>query len=58
MEKKYIIKAINYGAKSDFEAYWSDDDGWVNKKSATSFTEAESKEYELPVGGEWVENKD
>ena len=35
--------------------YWSNKDGWVDKGSATIFTNAEMEKYLwLPIGGEWV----
>jgi len=34
--------------------YWSNDDGWVDKSSATLFDNAEREEYpHIPKGGQW-----
>jgi hypothetical protein len=46
----YIIRH-----KIDNELYWSNKDGWVDKKSADIFDLEERKEYTLPIDGKWVE---
>ncbi len=33
--------------------YWSNQDGWVHRKSATIFTETERAELNLPIDGIW-----
>jgi hypothetical protein len=34
--------------------YWSNKDGWVDKKSADRFRPFEKASLRLPIGGEWV----
>ena len=34
--------------------YWSNDDGWVDIKSATPFSEQEKLTLNLPIGGKWT----
>ena len=47
---KYII--IN---EWDGELYWSNDDGWVDRESATVFSQNEKFVLNLPMYGMWVE---
>ena len=57
----FIIRSVNekddsmwpYPPKS---LYWNNEDGWVDRASATLFTLQEVGKYMwLPIGGEWVE---
>lgn len=34
--------------------YWSNEDGWVARESATFFTAAEKDSLRLPIDGEWI----
>lgn len=34
--------------------WWSNEDGWVDKESATIFTYAETKNLNLPMHGRWA----
>lgn len=36
--------------------FWSNEDGWVDRNSATVFSHVDSFRYDLPTGGEWVPN--
>lgn len=49
MKKIYVIY------NQDEDAYWSNDEGWVDIESADKFTLAEKMKYNLPLGGEWLE---
>lgn len=41
---------------TEFESeYWSNEDGWGFKSTATVFTEEEKNTLNLPMEGEWVE---
>lgn len=36
--------------------FWSNDDGWVDRNSATVFSQDEAASKRLPMAGEWVPN--
>jgi hypothetical protein len=40
--------------KNDSTLFWSDEHGWVDKKSASVYTEEEALTLTLPVEGQWV----
>ena len=59
LKSQIVIKGA---MDDDFEPlYWSNEDGWVDVKSATRFTEEESKLLQLPISddedypAQWVE---
>jgi hypothetical protein len=47
MSKNCIIKSTDCDGS---ELYWSNEDGWVDKESATIFSEEELKTMNLPIG--------
>ena len=52
----YIILGINERDPWDGkQLYWNNKDGWVYKRYADVYTEAQMKEFEhrLPIGGKW-----
>lgn len=49
--KPWIIRAVS--GVSGEKLWWSNEIGWVDKKSATRFTEEETKKLNLPMGGAW-----
>jgi hypothetical protein len=49
--KCWIIRAVS--GVSGEKLWWSNEIGWVDKKSATRFTEDQTKKLNLPMGGEW-----
>jgi hypothetical protein len=40
---------------SDDGLFWSNEDGWVDKDSATKFSTYERQMLRLPLDGKWVE---
>jgi hypothetical protein len=47
------IKYIIYDKTT--ELYWSNDNGWGDKTSATRFSQAETKKFKyLPLNGKWL----
>ena len=38
--------------------WWSNEDGWVDKLSATIFSAEEVRTLRLPMGGEWEKEED
>jgi len=52
---KLLIRSIfTLGITSKRKLWWSNEDGWGGRETATEFTVDESRELTLPVGGEWV----
>lgn len=49
-EEKWCIK------NRDGE-FWLNDDGWVDRKSCTLFTQGEREAFTAPFGGEWVKHE-
>ena len=47
----YVIVSLReYDTETEEPLYWSNEDGWVSRDTATVF---ESTNYELPYGGQW-----
>jgi Zn ribbon nucleic-acid-binding protein len=42
-------------SKTNEESYWSNEDGWVDRKSASLFTPEEKATLNLPMDGDWKE---
>lgn len=51
----YIRSTVEVDSEDGYPLYWSNDDGWVDKDSATVFTanEKDSIPY-IPANSEWV----
>jgi hypothetical protein len=49
----YRIISTEDNPCDDGPLYWSNDMGWVDKKSANVFTEIEHDTCYLPMGGKW-----
>lgn len=49
--KNWVIRAVS--GVSGEKLWWSNQIGWVDKKSATRFTEEQTKKLNLPMGGAW-----
>jgi hypothetical protein len=49
--KNWVIRAVS--GVSGEKLWWSNEIGWVDKKSATRFTEDQTKKLNLPMGGAW-----
>jgi hypothetical protein len=52
---RYLIRAL-YERDSDDGSplYWSNVDGWVDRRSANTFSIDEVRQLNLPDGGEWT----
>jgi len=50
----YVIRGFDFG--DDSYLYWSNDDGWGSRESATTFTDIERMFFMLPIGDqvEWA----
>lgn len=55
--KAYVIKEVDSQHKTDGDWYWSNDYGWVDIFEASIFNESEFNDFDLPIGGAWVECK-
>ena len=54
--KTYKIRGLwEYDDETGEGLYWSNEFGWVREYQADVFTEEESKELRLPMGGVWEE---
>ena len=54
--KTYKIRGLwEYDDETGEGLYWSNRFGWVREDQADVFTEEESKELRLPMGGVWEE---
>ena len=55
-------RLVIYDQRSDADdpLFWSNEDGWVDRDSATTFTTSEASATHLPIGGSpvWVEVDD
>ncbi len=53
----YIIRATEpqdwWDLYEDGPLFWSNEDGWVTKESATRFSKDETTYLNLPIGGIW-----
>jgi hypothetical protein len=47
------VEAAEDGRLVSVPLYWSNDDGWVDRGSATIFTQLEAIHLNLPMGGCW-----
>lgn len=45
----YVIQRISHS-----DEFWSNEQGWVGKESASKFSPGEQKSLNLPMGGKWV----
>ena len=55
VSRQYVIRSTE--ARDDeygYPLFWSNDDGWVDRPSATVFSEEETKDPHIPLSGEWV----
>lgn len=50
-----IIGLWEFDEETGEQLYWSNRFGWVPEDEADEFTEEESAELRLPLGGEWEE---
>lgn len=48
----YMIR----GLWPDDHFWWSNEDGWVDKESADTFSDHERQTLRLPRGGEWTDD--
>lgn len=48
---------MNYIIKSE-GVYWNNNDGWVDRPSATVFSKEERGKLNLPIAGDWVSLED
>lgn len=56
MMKRYKIVGLwEFDEETGDRLYWSNRYGWVPEDEADQFTEEESDELNLPLGGEWEE---
>ena len=50
----YVIKSTTEKDDDNKPLYWNNDDGWVDEKSATVFTDREMLAYKwLPLSSIW-----
>ena len=56
---EYLIRSLVEKDDDGRELYWSNDDGWVDKTSATVFTGLEHEEFRfnIPKRAVWVPTK-
>lgn len=53
IERIYIIRGLREYNDDGNSLYWSNDIGWVDRSSATEFTEAQMASLNLPIDGQW-----
>ena len=54
--KRYKIRGLwEYDDETGEDMYWSNRFGWVPEDEADEFSEEESEELRLPLGGAWEE---
>lgn len=57
IEHLEVVWVISNGFEDDsrrWPQWWSNDDGWVDRASATEFTPAERWDIRVPINGNWV----
>lgn len=48
-----IISKTERDQETGAPLYWSNRNGWVGKADSDRFTDAETRSYNLPIGGRW-----
>lgn len=57
--KRYKIRGLwEYDDETGEGLYWSNRFGWVPEDEADKFSEEESEELRLPMGGVWEEQNE
>jgi hypothetical protein len=53
-EPQYVRSKVEVDDETGEPLYWSNEDGWVDRESATPFTPAEAEVFQLPADSYWV----
>jgi len=50
----WIIETENGKYDPEGLLYWNNDDGWVDRKSSSVFSDKQKNDFTLPTGGKWL----